>query len=42
MTYYTKLENALVKVTNNKEEIVGRIYNQQLLNEIVCELNGEV
>jgi hypothetical protein len=43
MTYYTKIADTLVKVVDNKEQIVGRIYsNPSLLSEIVCLLNEEV
>jgi hypothetical protein len=41
MTYYMKLENTLVRVVDNKEEIVGRIYNNQLLDYVICLLNNE-
>lgn len=42
MTGYIKLDNALVRVIDNKEEIVGRINDPKLLNEIICLLNDEV
>lgn len=42
MTYFTKAENRLIEVDNNKERIVGVINDKKLLKEIVCLLNGEV
>lgn len=37
--HYLKLANRLIKVQNNQEVIVGIVYDEKLLNEIVCELN---